>query len=206
MGPHQPTSGPLPLGSGERLSRLAPEGLDVAQRELRSAITGGPRGSGPQAFSLIDEDGSLVGPFGIMLHAPRLGEPLQQLGAAVRYLSSFTDREREIAILTVATELDSEFEWWAHALIGRGAGLSAEELDAVRSGALTARADADAAEVAVHEATRALARRESLDDARYAALVTALGEQRLLELVVLTGYYATLALMLDVFRVGPPPV
>lgn len=196
---------PLPDDRGERLARLLPDELDEAQRALRSAITGGPRSSGSQAFSLVAEDGSLVGPFGLMLHVPHLGQPLQELGAAVRYLTSFTDREREIAILTVASRLESDFEWWAHAQIGRAAGLSDEELDALAAGELARVPGADPQEVAVHEAARLLADRDPLDDDRYAALLAALGEQRLVELVVLTGYYATLASLLDVFRVGPAP-
>ncbi len=188
----------------ERLPRLTPDQLDEPQRELRRAITAGPRSSGVQVFSLTDDDGSLVGPFGLMLHAPRLGQPLQELGAAVRYLTSFTDREREIAILTVATQLDSQFEWWAHTRIGRSAGLSDAELDAVASGEFGDHTHTDPVEAAVHRAARRLAARDDLDDETYAALVAVLGEDRLVELVVLTGYYATLALMLDVFRVGSP--
>lgn len=188
----------------ERLPRLTPDRLDDAQRELHAAITGGPRSSGRQTFSLAAADGSLVGPFGLMLHAPHLGQPLQQLGAAVRYLTSFTDREREIAILTAASQLDSDFEWWAHTRIGRSVGLSDEELDGIRSGGFGQRADVDRVEAAVHETVRLLAAREAWDDPTYAGLVTVLGEERLMELVVLTGYYATLALMLDVFRVGSP--
>ncbi|KGN39661.1 carboxymuconolactone decarboxylase family protein [Knoellia aerolata] len=189
----------------ERLPRLTPDRLDDAQRELHAAITGGPRSSGPQTFSLAAADGSLVGPFGLMLHVPHLGQSLQELGAAVRYLTSFTDREREIAILTAASELDSDFEWWAHTRIGRSVGLSDEELDGIRSGGFAQRADVDPMEAAVHEAVRLLSARESLDDPTYAGLVTVLGEVRLMELVVLTGYYATLALMLHVFQVGSPP-
>ena len=189
----------------ERLPRLTPGRLDAPQRELRQAITGGPRSSAPQPFSLTAADGSLVGPFGLMLHAPHLGQPLQELGAAVRYLTSFTDREREIAILTVATALDSDFEWWAHTRLGRSAGLSDAELDEIASGEFADRADVEPVEAAVHRAARLLAARDALDDERYAVLVAVLGEQRLVELAVLIGYYTTLALMLDVFRVGSPP-
>lgn len=189
----------------ERLTRLTPDQLDETRRELRRAITGGPRSTGPQPFALASDDGALVGPFGLMLHAPRLGQPLQELGAAVRYRTGFTDREREIAILTVAAQLDSDFEWWAHTRIGRCAGLSDAELDELASGTFADGADVDPVEAAVHRAARRLTARDGLDDETYAVLVAVLGEERLVELVVLTGYYATLALMLDVFRVGPPP-
>lgn len=205
MRPVQPTERGEGVGGGERLARLVPHELDAAQRELRSAITGGPRGSGPQAFSLTHDDGALVGPFGLMLHAPHVGSPLERLGTAVRYETSFTAREREIAILTVAARLDSGFEWWAHERIARAAGLSDEDLGALASGDFVRRPDADPSEVAVQQAAHLLAHREPWDDERYAGLVEVLGQQRLLELVVLVGYYGTLALMLEVFDVGAPP-
>jgi hypothetical protein len=51
---------------------------------------------------------------------------------------------------------------------------------------------------------RRLAERRSLDDDDYAAAVGLLGEQQLLELVVLVGYYTMLAQMMSVFDVGAP--
>jgi 4-carboxymuconolactone decarboxylase len=58
---------------------------------------------------------------------------LQELGAAVRFRTRMTDRTREIAILTVATATGSEFERYAHELIGRAAGLTETELAASRN-------------------------------------------------------------------------
>ena len=51
----------------------------------------------PRAVDLVDEDGRLEGPFNAFLLQPRLGGPLQALGAAVRYGTSLSDRAREIA-------------------------------------------------------------------------------------------------------------
>ena len=112
----------------ERLPRLVPPFDDPRQQALHDALVGGRRGAGPQAFDLAAADGSLVGPFGLMLHAPQVGEPLQALGAAVRFETSFTDRAREVAILTVAVATDSGFEVWAHERVARQVGLSAAEL------------------------------------------------------------------------------
>ena len=85
-----------------RLASLTKDQLDPEQLELYQRILGGPRASGPQHFALTDESGALVGPFGIMLHAPALGRPLQDLGAAIRYQTGLSARVREIAILSVA--------------------------------------------------------------------------------------------------------
>lgn len=54
----------------ERLPRLTPDALDDAQQVVYDGIAGGDRAKGVQHFPLTAGDGSLNGPFGIMLHAP----------------------------------------------------------------------------------------------------------------------------------------
>ncbi|WP_244930253.1 carboxymuconolactone decarboxylase family protein [Nocardioides sp. W7] len=185
----------------DRLSRLTPSGLDAEQAALYDAIAGGPRASGPQHFALADRTGALEGPFGLMLHAPGVGAPLQELGAAIRYRTSLSDRHREVAILLVAVATASDFEWFAHVRVGLAAGLSTAELSDLAAGSFV---PADPEEAAVVAVCRAV-----LDDAgpgeeEYAAHRASLGEQTLLELVVLVGYYRTLASMLAFFTVATP--
>jgi 4-carboxymuconolactone decarboxylase len=62
----------------------------------------------------------------------------------------------------------------------------------------------DPAERAVLEVVRALLQASDLTDEQYAAGRDAIGEQGMVELTTLVGYYATLALQLRVFRVGAP--
>lgn len=188
----------------ERLPRLRPPFADPHRQALHAALVGGRRGTGPQAFDLTAPDGSLVGPFGLMLQVPHLGEPLEALGAAVRFDTQLPDRLREVAVLTVAAVTGSEFEWWAHERVAREVGLADDELDAVRALDLAAHPGADPAEVVVQRVAARLAAREPLDDAAYEVAASTLGEQGLLELVVLVGYYAMLAQMMEVFGVGAP--
>lgn len=117
-----------------RLASLVPEELDDDQRELYEAIVGGKRGTGRQLFALIGQDGALNGPFGVMLYAPSVGLPLQELGSAIRYKTSLTDRAREVAILLTATATRSEFERYAHERVGSAVGLSDQELADLRQG------------------------------------------------------------------------
>lgn len=188
----------------ERLSRLHPPFADLRRQALHAAIVGGRRGTGPQAFHLTAPDGSLVGPFGLMLQAPHLGAPLQELGAAVRFATSFTDRAREVAILTVAAFTRSDYERYAHERVGEMVGLSRAELDGIASGAFAHAVDVDPVEAMTCVVARRLAEHRSLDDDDYAAAVRVLGEQQLLELVVLVGYYSMLAQMMSVFAVEAP--
>ena len=188
-----------------RLPDLTPAELGDAQLALREQILGGPRGTGPQHFPLVQADGSLTGPFGVMLHEPALGAPLQELGSAIRYATGLSPRTREIAILAVASATGSTFEAYAHERVGRAAGLTDDELAALADGSFTS---ADPHEEAAHALCRRLAADAGpgarMDDETYGAYAAALGTTTLTELVVLVGYYRTLAQLLDVFDVGVP--
>ena len=111
-----------------RLPDLTPaEPRSDAQRALREQILGGPRGSGPQHFPLVREDGSLTGPFGVMLHEAGARRPVA--GARlrrIRYATGLSARTREIAILAVASVPCSAFEAYAHERVGRAAGLTGD--------------------------------------------------------------------------------
>lgn len=176
----------------------APADLDAAQRALYDAITTGARGAGVQHFELTDADGSLRGPFGLMLHVPRVGMPLQALGSALRFETELTDREREIAVLTVARVTDSAFERHAHESVGAAVGLGPEELAALAAGSFAGRDEREqaVAEFSAQVAGTAVVRADDLDPRLPRTIV--------LELVALAGYYRLLAQMMGLFDVGAP--
>lgn len=173
--------------------RLTPDRLDAEQRRLYEAILSGPRAS---AGSIAGPDGSLRGPFDAMLLAPALGSALQELGAAVRYRTALTPRQREIATLTVAHRCDSAYEWQAHAGHGRAAGLDQEEIDSLRTSSPLL---ADATEQLVVRVAHAVLEEGTLAEDLHDEAVQALSEEQLFELVVLVGYYRLLAAVLAVF-------
>ena len=188
--------------TGPRLGKLPVAQLTEEQRAVYDAIAGGPRAQGPQLFRLVDEQGGLEGPFNAFLLQPRLGQALQALGAAVRYETALSDRVREIAVLVVAAGWDSAFEWYAHEPLARRAGLSSDELAAIRDGRFDALSDE--VERLVAGTTEKLVQDGDLADDGYARAVAALGLPGMFELLTLVGYYATLALQLRVFRVPLP--
>ena len=185
-----------------RLAVLSSEEMTPEQVGLYREILNGPRGQGPRAVLLSTGAGGLAGPFNTMLYAPEVGHALQELGAAIRFRTHLAPRLREMAILVVARAWDSQYERSAHEPIGREAGLTEPELEALRAGADPGFADAQ--EQAAYSVVRALTGPEAdLDDEQYAAATAALGEQAMVELSTLVGYYATLALQLRIFRVEP---
>ncbi|XVQ07885.1 carboxymuconolactone decarboxylase family protein [Spirillospora sp. CA-255316] len=187
---------------GARLPLLRPGLLGEEQREVYEAVTGGPRRDGPSPIRYMDDEGRLLGPFNAMLYSPAVGLPLQELGAALRFRTAFTKREREIAILVVAAHRRSDYEWYAHERIGRRAGLTDKELAALREGG--APMLGDVRERVVYEAARQMIADGDLSDPVYTEAVATLGRAAVVELVALVGYYSALALQMRVFRVGVP--
>ena len=188
-----------------RLAVLSSEEMTAEQVGLYREILSGPRGQGPRAIQLSDGTGGLAGPFNAMLYAPAVGHALQELGAAIRFRTKLTPRVREMAILVVAQAWDCGYERASHEPIGRGAGLTEPEIESLRSGQDPKFAD-DTEQVA-YSATRALTSSRipaDLDDQEYAAALATLGEEGLVELSTLVGYYATLALQMRIFRVPAP--
>jgi len=186
-----------------RLPVLSSEQMTSEQLGLYREILGGPRGQGPRAVLLSSGAGGLAGPFNAMLYAPPVGHALQELGAAIRFRTQLTPRIREMAILVVAQAWDSGYERASHEPIGREAGLTEEEIEALRTGADPGFADKP--EQVAYAVVRALTgpdiRTADLDDEEYDTTVAVLGEPALVELSTLVGYYATLALQLRIFRV-----
>lgn len=185
-----------------RLRALPPAKLDEQQRALYDQVASGKRAAGPQLFRLTSDDGSLTGPFNVFLHAPRIGAALNSVGEAVRYGSQLSARIRELAILAVAGYRDSEFERYAHERLGKAIGLTDAEMTA--AGDLGDLELDDPDEAAAYEFCRQALRDRVVKDEIYAAAEERLGEQQVVELTALIGYYDALALLLSVFEIGVP--
>lgn len=114
-----------------------------------------------------------------------------------------TDRIREIAILTVATAADSEFECDAHERVGSAAGLSGEDVEAFRTSSFTFE---DAAEQIVFDLYRQLLSDEVVGDEDFLRYAAHLDARTMFEIVVLVGYYRNLAQVMRVLDVRAPTV
>jgi 4-carboxymuconolactone decarboxylase len=139
----------------------------------------------------------LLGPFGGFLLSPGVGDALQRLGAAVRYQGRLTDRVREMAVLAVAARWDSSFERHAHEAVGRAIGLTDAELETLRGGGVPDLPDP--VEAAALRVTRALLDGD-VDDETWSSSVPPLDAGIVFELIVLVGYYSTIALQMRVLR------
>ena len=150
-----------------------------------------------------DTYAGLRGPGGIRLHSPRLAVSQLPNNRYIRREAGITARERELAILATARELDSQFEWMAHEEPAQRAGISEEIIETLRlRGPLDRLPEADAALVRL--AREAFTDR-NVSKQTYAAALRQFGARKLIDIVQLMGNYAGTSLVLSVFAVPLHP-
>lgn len=169
-----------------RLSDLAPGNMDAAQRAVLDEILAGPRGN-------------LDGPFLAWIHSPDLANHAQRLGAFCRYHTRLELRLSELAILLTAAWWQSQAEWQIHAPIARQAGLAEPVIEALRTRTPPHFTKED--EALVYRLGHELYESRRVSDDTYARAVAHFGEPAVVELVGIYGYYALVAMTLNVFAV-----
>lgn len=182
-----------------RLPWFTPDELNEQQRAYYDRLLAGPR----DKKGVVDGSGRLIGAFNARLLDPPVGTAIQELGAALRFGTVLSDRQREIAILTVAQAEQCSYEWNAHAQVARRAGLTEPELELLRTGQGPG-PDAPGEERLTWQLVRTMATAGDLDDAAYDEAVKVLGEPALFALISLTGHYRHTALAIRVWRVPLP--
>ena len=172
-----------------RLPELTPENMTEAQRQLAEEIASGPRGS-------------VRGPFPWLLRSPGMAAHVQRLGAYIRYESALPGNLRELAILVTARFWRAQYEWYAHKPIALKEGVDEAVVDTLeqrRRPQFT-----DDAEAAVFDfCTEILVSHEASDET-YQAALDRLGEEQLVDLVSLMGYYSLLAMVMTTFEIPAP--
>jgi 4-carboxymuconolactone decarboxylase len=147
----------------------------------------------------------LRGPGGIHLHSPELSRHTRPLNHYLRQEAGLGARLRELAILTTARELDSQFEWTAHEPEALREGVSPEIIDTIKyrkdTGTL------DAADAIVIELGREIFTSRKVSSATFGRALALFGRRKL---VALMGNYAATAALLTAFdmRLDPdqPPL
>jgi 4-carboxymuconolactone decarboxylase len=163
--------------------------MSTAQRAVADAIMSGPRKR-------------MSGPFNAWLRSPELADRLQKVGEYVRFNTSLDKRINEMAILMTARAWGSQYEWYAHAPLAIKAGLDPAIVTAIGAGRKPDNMKDD--EAIVWEFTTQLRRDHGVDDAIYAKALEKFGEQGIMDLVAVNGYYDVVSMTLNVARVAPP--
>ncbi|KAK5198066.1 hypothetical protein LTR96_005744 [Exophiala xenobiotica] len=80
------------------------------------------------------EDGTLIGPFAILLHHPQLGEPFYRLAQGFRKIPGLSPYGREVVIAVAGARSQAAYENYAHAIIAHKEGISEAELHDIHAG------------------------------------------------------------------------
>ena len=180
-----------------RLQPLSYKELDERQARLWGSIVNSPRMEGEEAPA------SLGGPFDPWLRVPAAGLAAASLGEELRFHSLLPDRLRELAVLTVARQWRADYEFWAHARIARRVGLDEAIIDALRTGAPVPYTHDD--ERLVHVVSLSLLQSARIAEDVFGEAVQQLGQEEVVELVMLVGFYVMVSMTLNAFEVPLPP-
>ncbi|MEQ1889885.1 MAG: carboxymuconolactone decarboxylase family protein [Alphaproteobacteria bacterium] len=187
-----------------RLALLAPDTLNDAQRKIFDAITKGPRTrNAPRGIGIsLSTPAGLPGPFNAWMYSPVIGNLVQELGAALRFSNSLPENLLEIAVMMVGRHWLAQFEFWAHARLARAAGVSEAAIEAIRIGAEPEFGKPE--EMQIYLFAREFNETKRISDKTYAATRALIGEQGLVDLVALMGYYTLVSMTLNCFQVPLP--
>jgi 4-carboxymuconolactone decarboxylase len=173
----------------DRLPPIPPESWTDEQRRYAQEIIDGPRGS-------------LVSPFVPLLRSPELMSHVARLGEYLRYRSAIGLRLSELAILLTARQWTQQVEWAIHAPIAVREGVAQETVDAIAERRRPPSMSDD--EAAVYDFCAELQRDRSISDATWCRSVDRLGEQGVMDLVAVVGYYTLLSMVMNAARTPTP--
>jgi 4-carboxymuconolactone decarboxylase len=144
----------------------------------------------------------LGGPYAMLLRSPVLLERYLGMTDYLRFETSMPKRLNEMAILIQARLWDAQYEWWAHYPIALKAGLSEAIANDIRDGKRPADMKPD--EEAVYDVCIELLRERHLTDATFERAKTILGEQQVIDLVAVAGFYVMVSTVIHAGRIGIP--
>ena len=173
----------------DRMPELPADALTDAQKEAAAAFQ-------------AERGVPVFGPFTPLLRSPEMMQCASRMGLYLRYNSVLPLRISEFTILIVAREWSQQVEWHIHHPIALKAGVAPETTEAIAEGRRPTTMSAD--EALAYDFSIELQRNRAVSDPTYAALVARFGEQGAIDLTGINGYYALLAMTMNVARTALP--
>ena len=171
-----------------RLPPLKEPQLTESQSKIIESIKKGPRGDIP-----------MTGPFGVWLRAGNIGDAIQNLGASLRYETILDEKVKEFAICIVGHHYKTKFEFAYHERLAIKSGLSAEIINEIKNGLASSLIDKRLD--LTRQISMQLLEMHSITDELYQQGFDEFGEQGMIELVSLVGYYCLVSLTLNAFKI-----
>ena len=175
--------------SNDRLPPLPESNWSAAQRLCAQEIIEGPRGA-------------VLEPFIPLLRSPELCTHAQRMGEYLRYRSAIGLRLSELAILVTARHWSQAVEWAIHAPIAIREGIDVAAVQAIGLDQPPELSRTD--EQVVYDFVTQSLVNKNVDDATWAAAQSEWGEQGVVDLLGIVGYYTMLSVVMNGARTPAP--
>jgi 4-carboxymuconolactone decarboxylase len=162
----------------------------------------------PQQKVLADEilkvsSVGIGGPYNLLLRSPELGTRMFALLDYLRFNTSVPRRLNEFAILVQARLWTSQVEWLAHYPLALKEGVTEATLADLKARRRPTSMRAD--EAAVYDLCTEISTAHQVSDTTYKRAAQFMSEQQLVDLLALSGTYASLAMMMNAVEQNVPP-
>ena len=144
----------------------------------------------------------ISGPFVPLLRSPEVMTRARAMGDYLRFRSSLPPRLSEFVILLTARRWTQQYEWNAHAPLAVKGGLKEQIVKAVADGRRPEGMAED--EAIVFALFDEIQKTQSVSDATYARALGKIGEQGIIDVMGITGYYTMLAMVMNTARTPLP--
>jgi 4-carboxymuconolactone decarboxylase len=170
---------------GNRFKPMAESDMTDVQKQAVKDMIGGLRGH-------FNWDG----PNALLLRSPELQSRTQRVGEYLRYKSAIPHRLNEFAILITARQWDAQGEWLQHEALAGKAGIAPATIADLKQGKRPRGMQDD--ESLVYQFLTELHATKTISDGTFAAAKQKFGEQGVIDLAAVSGYYTMLAMILGV--------
>ena len=152
--------------------------------------------------SIASTRGKVAGPFAMLLHSPEIANRTASLGEYIRFNSGLSGEIRELLIITVARELNCNFEWSAHEPLARKNGVRDEAITIVANSGELDQLTFD--EAILVDYARQLCRANKVSQEAFEKTQEKYGDRGITEITATLAYYIMLANILNAFEVEQP--
>ncbi len=148
-----------------------------------------------EALTPFASQGRVLNIFRTLAHHPELLRRWRVFANHVMGKSTLNERDRELLILRIGYLCGSEYEWGQHVAIARRAGISAEEIAAVKQG--SSAASWSAQDRLLLQAAEDLRTYACIQDNTWAGLQAFYNTQQMIDIIFTVGQYNLVSMALN---------
>jgi len=186
---NSPDAAPSTASASARLPAIPPESYTDEQKHAAAEF-------------LAARNVPVFGPFEALMHSPQMMSLARAMGDYLRYHSAIGNTLSELAILVTAREWTQDFEWHIHHPVALAAGIGPGTVDAIAEGRRPLAMSDD--EEIVYDFSIELHRNRRVSDRTFQRAEKRFGNRGVVDLTGINGYYALLAMQLNVAGHEPP--